>query len=396
MRCGLPPKTTAAAGSSHGRYADPARPITARSARLPGTSEPISSARPSARAPPIVASSSVAVGESASARSERARAPASDGPELVEEVVGRHGGDAVGPDPDPEPRGSELGKGCDAAAEERIRAGAVGDGNVVPREQLELVVGQLDAVRGDDLGSQQAGGRETPDPGLAVGLDQELRHGPHGPFAALQPVELVLALVEVRHHRDAERKAGRVHLRRAGVRRVRRDADAHALGERGARVLELLLELPHRLVRIRAEDLQVDDRAQPELGARVRARAREGGVADGRDPGGEALRRPEPGDRLHLLAADPRLALDVEPEPGREGPAVAEAGVDRVLEVGVRVDEPREDRGVREVLAPRRAPRSFPPPRSGRLRSPRRRSRSAPPRRAEPSPLRAPASRRGL
>ena len=131
---------------------------------------------------------------------------------------------------------------------------------------------------------------------------------------------------------------------------MRRDAGAHALGERGTRVLELLLELPHRLVRIRAEDLQVDDRAQSELGARVRACAREGGVADGRDPGGEALRRPEPGDRLRLLAADPRLALDVEPEPGREGPAVAEAGVDRVLEVGVRVDEPREDRGVREVL----------------------------------------------
>ena len=254
------------------------------------------------------------------------------------------------PIPTRSPAARSLGERRDPAAEERIRAGAVGDGNVVPREQLELVVGQLDAVRGDDLRSQEAGGRETPDPGLAVGLDQELRHGTHRPFAALQPVELVLALVEVRHHRDAERKAGRIHLRRAGVRRMRRDAGAHALGESGTRVLELLLELPHRLVRIRAEDLQVDDRAQSELGARVRACAREGGVADGRDPGGEALRGPEPGDRLRLLAADPRLALDVEPEPGRERPAVAEAGVDRVLEVGVGVDEPREDRGVREVL----------------------------------------------
>src|SRR5207253_1493412 len=47
--CGEPPNTTAAAGSSHGTYGVCANDTTVRSARLPGTSEPISSSRPSAR-----------------------------------------------------------------------------------------------------------------------------------------------------------------------------------------------------------------------------------------------------------------------------------------------------------------------------------------------------------
>ena len=44
------------------------------SARLPATSEPVSAASPSARAPPRVASSSASVADSASARSDLARA----------------------------------------------------------------------------------------------------------------------------------------------------------------------------------------------------------------------------------------------------------------------------------------------------------------------------------
>ena len=73
-RSGLPPYTTAAAGSSHGRYAEPERVRIARSARLPGTSEPMSASSPRAWAPPSVARWSASEGESASARSLRARA----------------------------------------------------------------------------------------------------------------------------------------------------------------------------------------------------------------------------------------------------------------------------------------------------------------------------------
>src|SRR5205085_11415721 len=76
-RSGLPPKTTAAAGSSHGWYGDPSSETTVRSARLPGTSDPISRSRPSARAEPSVASASASAGLSASGERSRERATTS-------------------------------------------------------------------------------------------------------------------------------------------------------------------------------------------------------------------------------------------------------------------------------------------------------------------------------
>ena len=109
-------------------------------------------------------------------------------------------------------------------------------------------------------------------------------------------------------------------------------------------------------------------------------------------PEREALGGPEPGDRLHLGAGRARLALDVRQDPRREREPVAEAGVDRVLEVRVRVDEARHDRGAREVLAgaelvavPTAAIRP-----SSIATAP---SRSARPRRAAPSRRRAPSGR---
>ena len=50
------------------------------------------------------------------------------------------------------------------------------------------------------------------------------------------------ALVQVRRDRQAEASAGGVHLDRAGVRRVRRDAEPHPLRQRRLHVLALLLE----------------------------------------------------------------------------------------------------------------------------------------------------------
>ena len=68
-------------------------------------------------------------------------------------------------------------------------------------------------------------------------------------------------------------------------------------------------------------------------------------------PEREALERSQPGDVLHVLEVDARLALDVEADPVAEGQPVAEAGVDRVLEMGVRVDEARDDGRVGEAPA---------------------------------------------
>ena len=134
--------------------------------------------------------------------------------------------------------------------------------------------------------------------------------------------------------------------------------------------------LAHRLeplgdgVAALAEHLEVDRAAQAEVGTGRRRRAAEAAVADGRDARAQALERPQPGDVLHVLDLDARLALDVHADPVAEGQPVAEAGVDRVLEMGVRVDEAGDDGrvGVARALAElRRGTRRR---RSGRPRSP--------------------------
>src|SRR3990170_3837662 len=54
-RSGVPPKTTATSGSSHGRYGEPASETIARSARLPGVREPTSPSSRRGSAEPSVA-----------------------------------------------------------------------------------------------------------------------------------------------------------------------------------------------------------------------------------------------------------------------------------------------------------------------------------------------------
>ena len=109
------------------------------------------------------------------------------------------------------------------------------------------------------------------------------------------------------------------------------------------------LEALQRGVRVGAEDLERHERAQPELVARGRGRAREACVRERPDPRAEALGRTEAGDRDRVAVEQPRLPLDVEGDPRRERERVAEARVDRVLEVRVRVDERRDDDGLVEA-----------------------------------------------
>ncbi len=108
------------------------------------------------------------------------------------------------------------------------------DCDIVVREQPDLLGVDLDAVRCDDPRVEQARSREAPDPALPVRVDEERLDRLHRPLAAKQPVELVLALVEVRHHRHAEGQAGFVHLGRARVGGVRRHADLHPVGDRAS------------------------------------------------------------------------------------------------------------------------------------------------------------------
>ena len=159
---------------------------------------------------------------------------------------------------------------------------------------------------------------------------------------------------------EAELPAGGVHLARARVRGVRRDTEADQARDSPVPRSPASPRTGAARRRLAAEDLEVDDRAQAELRAGMRTRAAEGEVADGRDARAQALRGAEPRDRLHVGPLEPALPLDVQRDPRAEGEPVAEAGVDGVLEVRVRVDEARDDRRLRDDARPRRARRSCP------------------------------------
>ena len=124
------------------------------------------------------------------------------------------------------------------------------------------------------------------------------RYACHGAGACGHPLRLVVALGEVRRDGQAELEAGRVELGRARVRRMRRDAEARR-GRRtlAADPLPVRLEAGRRAPRSSPEDLEVDDRAQPELGRPRRRRAGEARVADGRDARARGTPRRQGGRR---------------------------------------------------------------------------------------------------
>ena len=97
------------------------------------------------------------------------------------------------------------------------------------------------------------------------------------------------------------------------------------------------------------EDLERDQPAQSEVAAGGSGGAGEARVGGGRDPRPQALRRAEPGDREGVVPVEQPLPRDVDHQPRPEVEAVAEARVDGVLEVRVRVDEARDDRGLVEA-----------------------------------------------
>ena len=162
------------------------------------------------------------------------------------------------------------------------------------------------------------------------------------------PLLLGLAFGQVGRERERELGAGLVDVGRGGVRSVRGDPGHEPVRKGAGDRLAELREAGERRLRVVPEDLQVDDAGEPELGARGRGGPREARVADRGDSRAEALRRAEARDRDRVALEQAPLAGDVELDPGRKREPVAEARVDRVLEVGVRVHERRDDDRVRE------------------------------------------------
>ena len=122
--------------------------------------------------------------------------------------------------------------------------------------------------------------------------------------------------------------------------------------------------------RVGPEHLEVDDRPEAELRRGGRRRAREAVVGGRRDPGCEEVGGAAPGDRQHLRLVEPALAGDVGRDPVGERPAVGEAAVDRVLEVGVGVDDSGQDQRSGVVPPARPGPTSTMRPSSQATRPP--------------------------
>src|SRR5262249_50710183 len=97
---------------------------------------------------------------------------------------------------DAEARGAQLREWRDPAAEERVRAWAVHDRDVVSREQLDLLVVEVDAVRGDDAGREEPELGELGDRGGAAAFERAVPRA--------RPAGLCLALGEVCRDRKAK------------------------------------------------------------------------------------------------------------------------------------------------------------------------------------------------
>ena len=206
--------------------------MTARSASLPGTSDPIRSSIPRTRAPPSVASSS------ASAAVERIGPPLTGAraddrrSDLLEEIERRRRRRAVRRDRNGHAGVAKLPQRRDATAEIAVRAWTVRDADPVLCQEADLLGIGVHAMSGHQPWPEQSLCRQHADPRLAGRRHEKLGERAPVPGPVDQPVALGCTLGEVGRLRQAELGAGAVGLDRAGVRRMRGDAEEHAVGER--------------------------------------------------------------------------------------------------------------------------------------------------------------------
>src|SRR3954447_6889247 len=272
--------------------------------------------------------------------------------QLVEEVERGSGCRAVRPDPHLGAGRAQLGQRRDAAPERCVRARAVRHARAGRREQLDLLRIDHDAVRRDDVFTEQILLREHARAGRTGMGDEQVAVRAPRPLAPREVEKLGRALRDVGGHREAELRARAVEIQRDRVRSVRRDPGPDAIREEAVDALLDLGEVLEAEGRVRTEDLEIDGCAQTEISARDRGGSAVAAVADRAHARSEALRGAEARDVDVLPPADPRLALDVQGDPlGEVGETVPEAAVDGVLEVRVRVDEPRHDHSLRVVRA---------------------------------------------
>ncbi len=123
---------------------------------------------------------------------------------LVEHVERRCRGGAVGGDADADAGLAQRSEWRHPAAEDAVRARAVGDGDVVGREDLDLLLVGLDAVRGDDVRVEQPRLRERPDAGRARWRNEHVRERLPAAATGAEELRLVVTLGEMRGDGKAE------------------------------------------------------------------------------------------------------------------------------------------------------------------------------------------------
>ena len=212
----------------------------------------------------------------------------------------------------------QLGERRNAAAEDRVRARAVDDGNVVLREERDLLRVDLYAVGGDDSRRQEPPARERPDAAFPQRRRNLSCERLPWSGARREPLELVGALVQMGCEREVALETCGVELRRAGVGSMGRDAQTDAVGEVMLDTAAVVRESAVELRRVRSEDLEVDDRAQPEFGAGGDGGAAEAAVSDRGDARAQTLGRADPRNGDVLVPVDPALSFGVQPDPLRE------------------------------------------------------------------------------
>ena len=213
-----------------------------------------------------------------------------------------------------------------------------------------------------------------------------------GPRPERVQLDLGLALGEVRADREARARPRLPELERRGVRRVRRDPEPDAVRQRAGDAVAVRREARLHLLGPGPEDLEVDDRPQPELGAARRGGARVAAVADRGDARRRGTRprraaRPPPSPRASSRALRSMWSASQAPK-GSPSPKPAYTAYSRCE---CALTKPGQDRRALEVALARGPGR---PRRSGR--PPRRRARpgAAGRRRAAPSRRRAPSRAR--
>ena len=307
-----------ATGSSAPPSSRPSVAQIARSACLPGSSDPMSSRR-STSAPPRVPIRSAS---RAVIAFRRRRAPGDEERllDLDEEVAALVRGGAVDAEPDPRAGVEQGAHRRDARAETQVRGRAVRDTRARRREPRDLAVGEVDAVGAPHVVREPAEPLEVLDRRAAVELAAvRLLLDGLGEMRVEDEPEPAGECRGLLHQPsgDGERRAGRdgdLHAR-AGAVLVVRGVEPLRLGEHRVELLDQLVRRKpavrhaevHRAARGDEADAELARRLAPRP-RRSRAAAREHVVVveDGRAAGERELREPGSRRRVLRLGVDPR------------------------------------------------------------------------------------------